>query len=239
MLKTENRLEELMSTGRIMIENALADEEILKLMNQYGYDRMKVREGMALYEEAALLFNEQKIVYDRQLEAMEDMHQAWAESDTCYKKAMKAAQTALMDNSNAETLLMIRGERKNSLSGWLEQAGIFYSTLLSDLDLRKSMEEYGYTAVKLTREMALVARVMEKAYIQTRESGKAQEITERRDMKLNDLDRWISGFKSIANIALEEKPAKLETLGLITKKPNLSPGFIPLEEPPAIIISAN
>jgi hypothetical protein len=238
MSRTNSKLEDFILTSRIMIENAHSDGEIRDKLYEYGYDEKKLLEARALHREVLVLFNEQKKEYSGQMDATEEMYQAWEEANKYYMKALKVARIAFQDNVKANAALMTGGERKKSLSGWLEQAGTFYSNLLSDLDFRKTMEQFGYTSLKLTREMALIAKVMEKAYVQTRVSGKAQEATEKRDIKLNELDKWVSNFRVIAKVALEECPQKLEILGILDRRSKMKSNMVQLEEPPVITVNA-
>jgi len=42
--------------------------------------------------------------------------------------------------------------------------------------------------------------------VQEKEKGEAQDATEKRDARLDKMDRWMADFKQIAQIALEDNP---------------------------------
>ena len=130
-------------------------------------------------------------------------------------KTVKIARVALQDNVRAQNTLMIANQRKQNLSGWLEQANAFYSNLLDDEALIAEMTPYGYDAVKLRSEFDLVESVQQKNAKHKKETGGAQEATDSRDKKMDELDKWLSNFRSIVKVAFDETPQKLERLGIM------------------------
>jgi hypothetical protein len=50
---------------------------------------------------------------------------------------------------------------------------------------------------------------------QDRERGEAQEATQVRDAKMDELDQWTADYKAIAQVALSDSPQQLEQLGWI------------------------
>ena len=76
---------------------------------------------------------------------------------------------------------------------------------------------YGYSKEKLEQESALVSQVVAKHLEQKKEIGEAQEATEVRDKTLDKLAQWISDFRAVAKVALEENPQQLEKLGILAR----------------------
>jgi anion-transporting ArsA/GET3 family ATPase len=112
---------------------------------------------------------------------------------------------------------MLFGDRKRSLSGWLEQARAFYTNLLGDSGFLTALSAYGYTQAKLEQEAALVEQVIAKHMAQKKEMGEAQEATAMRDKALDNLAKWISDFRAVVKVALEEDPQQLEKLGILAR----------------------
>lgn len=77
--------------------------------------------------------------------------------------------------------------------------------------------EYGYTPEKLKEEAALIEQVTAKNLIQKKEMGEAQEATQNRDKKLDDLATRISGLRAVAKVALDDNPQMLEKLGILAR----------------------
>ncbi|MGL1889802.1 MAG: hypothetical protein OCD76_25030, partial [Reichenbachiella sp.] len=51
-----------------------------------------------------------------------------------------------------------------------------------------------------------------------KETGETQEATLVRDETVDALQEWYGDFRSVAKIALEEKPQMLEALGVVVKR---------------------
>ena len=213
----KSRLDDFMLSSQLLIENALSDIEIKTALSSFGYDDNKLMTGKRLYEEVVNLHNKQKKEYGEQIEATNDLNKSWEEIDKIYMKTLKIARVALQNNTKANTSMMINGVRKKSLSGWLEQANAFYSNIIDDKELINEMVQFGYSAEKFNFEYNLVKGLYEKNLKQKKEMGEAQEATEMRDKKIDELDKWIAEFKVIVKIALEDKRQKLEKLGIVAK----------------------
>lgn len=130
-------------------------------------------------------------------------------------KALKVARIAYGDYPKAVTALRLYGPRKQSLAGWLEQAGTFYSNLAADSALAGSLARYGYDAARLAEGAALVEAVKARSQEKTIGSGTVQASTAERDRRLRDLDAYVSELRTIARVAFYEEPQELEKLGVL------------------------
>ena len=213
MAKPKRSIDERLLAAQVAIDNTLGDADVLAALNVFGYDEARLNAGKALYEEALALVNQQKAEYGDQFEATAAVRAAWEEADAAYRRTLKVARVALKGSQKARAAMMLSGTRKQSLSGWLEQATAFYTNLVGDADLMAAMGNFGYDQAKLQTEGALVQVVVEANLAQEKEKGEAQDATKQRDAKLDELDVWMADFKAIAQVALEENPQWLEKLG--------------------------
>lgn len=213
MAKKNRTIDERLLDAQVAIDNALGDSGILNALTVYGYNSAKINAGKALLTSALELVNKQKAEYGEQYEASEKVQKAWDEADKEYMKTVKVARIALKDDVKAQTSLMLSGKRKATLSGWIEQADAFYSNLTKDTALMNKMSAFGYSTAKLNTEYALVKKVKDANLEHEKEKGDAQDATQKRDIKIEELDAWMSDFKGIAYVALDENPQWLEKLG--------------------------
>ena len=213
MARPKRSIDERLLAAQVAIDNALGDADVLAALNVFGYDEARLNAGKGLYEEALALVNQQKAEYGDQFEATAVVQAAWEEGDAAYMRALKVARVALKGNQKARAALMLGGARKQSLSGWLEQVAAFYTNLLGDADLMAEMGNFGYDQARLEAEQALIQAVLDANLVQEKEKGEAQEATQQRDAKLDEMDEWMADFKVIALVALEENPQWLEKLG--------------------------
>jgi hypothetical protein len=191
---------------QVIIDSLLQDADILAAL---GYDEDRIEAGRTLYEESATLASQLKAEYSNQFQASEALRVAWDEADAAYVGALDLARVAFKGNPRALAVLRMGGERQQDLSGWLEQAGVFYANLRGDAGLMAAMREAGYDRDKLETGQALVAAVARANQALGEIKGEPLEVIERLDANLDELDSWMVGLKG----ALEHHPQWLEKLG--------------------------
>lgn len=217
MARNNEKLNEWILSSQVMIENSLSDDEIKKCLSSFGYSESKLLEGKKLYEETLDLINKQKKEYGEQFEASEELQKAWDKANQTYIRSLKVSRVAFQNNIKAQSSMMLNGSRKPSISGWLEQATAFYSNLSNDEGMILEMSKFGYDKKKIDDEYTQVNDVIQKNLKQKKETGEAQEATELRDRKIDELDRWVQDYRAIVKIALEGNPQKLEKLGILAR----------------------
>ncbi|MGD8779381.1 MAG: hypothetical protein PVH88_10535 [Ignavibacteria bacterium] len=210
-------IKQIISESDVLINNALSDEAISTELALFGYDETKLNEGKALLDEVIELNRKQKEEYGEQFEATEDVKSKFAVAYKAYMKAVKLARIALKGNAKAPAALLLTGKREESISGFIEQAGIFYGTMLKETEFQSEMLKYGYTIEKLEAEKLLVDDLTEANRKQEKEKGEAQSATMERNLKINELLEWTGDLREVAKIALEENEQWLEKLGILAR----------------------
>lgn len=197
------------------IANSMDVPEILAAVAVYGYDATKLGEGKALQENTEMLQTKQKKEYGEQYEATDAMRLAKAITNKTYMKHVKLARIGLKDERGLWQSLQLNGRRKESFSGWLDQASAYYANALNTPEVLTAMEKYNITAEKLTANQTLLIDVEKKRNAQLKETGEAQTATKARDKALDAMQDWISDYIEVARIALEEEPQYLEMLDIV------------------------
>jgi len=152
MAKPKRSIDERLLAAQVAIDNALGDADIQAALAVFGYDAAKLSAGRTLYEDALALVNAQKAEYGGQYEASAAVRAAWDAADVAYSASLKVARVALQDDPKAHAALMLGGTRKQSLSGWIEQATAFYTNLLGDAtEFRRVPGGAAVTLSKATR----------------------------------------------------------------------------------------
>ena len=212
--KRRQSIEDRLLAAQVAIDNSLNLPGVSKELSQYGYDKKKIELGKGLYNHAVKVVTRQKAEYGDQFEATKVLKQAWDVSDDAYMSSLKVSRVAFRRNKKAASALRLTGLRKVTLSGWISEATLFYTNLLADPALLKVMGAFGYTKAKLTEEKKLVDKVVALNAKQEKEKGEAQSVTKRRERSMDRLDAWMSDFRAIARVALEDKPQWLEKIGI-------------------------
>ena len=106
-------------------------------------------------------------------------------------------------------------ERKPQVfNPWYEQARHFYTALLADTEAQAQLARYRVTLEGLQAAQAQVESTFALKTAQEKEKGEAQESTQQRDAAIEALEEWLSDFKVVAKIALEDTPQLLEVMKL-------------------------
>lgn len=217
MANLKNRIDQFLLAAQVMIENAITDPDVKTALAAYGYSEETLATGKTLYNEAIALQNTRKKEYGDQIAATSKLYDIWETANRQYMKTLKIARVAFQELPKADKAVMLFGKRKERLSGWLEQAQAFYANILSDADLMNALFQYGYSLEKLKQESDFLNLVVTKNQQQKKEMGEAQAATAAREKKIDDLAKWISNFKAVAKVALEDNPQQLEKLGILAR----------------------
>ena len=215
MTRPVKSIDQRLLEAQVAIDNSLNNPVILDAVTLFGYDEARLKAARALYDETMALVAAQKLEYGEQYEATAVVQAAWDTADLAYKRALKISRIVFKGNEKARNALRLSGTRKQTLSGWLEEATVFYTNLLATPDFIAAMTPYSYDQTKLEAEAALVVAVANANAAQDKERGEAQEATKARDAKLDELDQWLADYKAIAQVALDESPQRLEQLGWV------------------------
>jgi hypothetical protein len=206
---------EFLQGAKTLIENADGTPSIAQALGGYGYDAARLEEGRRLWAEADAAVKKQALDSGGKSGSVADQGKAWEKANAAYAKALKVARVAFGEDPKAIAALKLYGPRKQSLAGWLEQAGTFYANLASDSGLALRLARFGYDAAKLAAESARVEAVREKSQAKAQGTGTAQASTASRDKKLRELDVYVSELRTIARVAFYEEPQELEKLGVM------------------------
>ncbi|PKL09712.1 MAG: hypothetical protein CVV51_02405 [Spirochaetae bacterium HGW-Spirochaetae-7] len=199
--------------ARTLVENAAGLPEMSSVLSGYGYTEARFKEGLDLVDAADSLSKRTSLEYGEKMEASAEFSGAWATANVVYSKTLKLARIALGDDPKGVAALRLMGTRKQSFSGWYDQAGTFYENMLGDKRFTDGLAVFGYTKDRLRDEKKVVDDVMKKYTTHAYESGSAQASTAERDRKLKELDSWVSDLRGVCEVAFYDTPDELEKLG--------------------------
>lgn len=220
-------LDELIPAGKMAIANALSNKFILDYLADFNYTTSRLTEGQALLLRAEQLIAAQVGGLGDQKNATEVKDEAWAAADKVYMRLLKAARLVI-HKSGDRTTLGLDGERDQSYLGWLGQCKQFYTQALSRPDLLDQLDDLNVTPAKLQAGLALVTALEAARETQQNQIGLKQNSTETRDSVLADVRAWLSKYLAVAELALEDEPQLLESLGVLVRSRSTHPA-----QPPA------
>ena len=209
--------DEILFQAGVRINNSLSDPKVLNAVSPFGYTEVKFNEGETLLSEATTLVETQKREYgelDAAQTAFEDERKA---AHGNYMDMLAICKIAFKNDVRAISTLDLTGRRASTISGWLKQTTGFYRAILANDDWKAVLAGFGQTEEKLNAELAAVQGVATASETKKKEMGDAQNATQERDMKLEELIEWVNDYEVIARIALADKPQLLEKLGIVVK----------------------
>ena len=209
--------EEILHQAGLRINNSLGDDEIKNAVAGMGYTEEKFNEGDNLLKDSQTLYQIQLKEYGDVDAAQDKLKTSRKEVYGSYITMLTIARIAFKNDVQAISTLELNGSRATTLSGWLSQARNFYNSLLNNEEWKTVMAGYGQTDEKLTEALDNVNGVAQAAENVKKEMGDAQNATQKRDMKFEELTDWLSDYDQIAEIALADKPQLLEKIGIVVK----------------------
>ena len=210
-------IDEFLTNAQVAIANAQANTEIQESLAAFGYTPEIVQTGKLLYDRAAATVQQQKAEYGDQIGATAALEEAWAQAKKDYNLLVQVARVAFKNDPGVATKLALNGRRKESFSGWLEQANVFYDNAIANPDTIAALSNFGITQEKLQAGKTQVEELAALNAAQEKEKGEAQQATKTRDEALDALDDWLEDFLAIAEVALADKPQLLEALGVLVR----------------------
>lgn len=214
-MRRSESIDEFLTRARVAIDNGLGSTQIQAALSLYGYTAEKIQEGKVMCDTAVATVQQRQAEYGDQIAATETLNQTLATAKTTYIPFVQVARIAFKKDPGMATQLALNGKRKQSLSGWLEQAKVFYSNTLGSPAAVAKLAEFGITEEKLQSGQAEVVAVEAANSAQETEKGEAQQATKVRDEAIDVLDDWLDDYLGIAEVALAESPQLLEGLGIV------------------------
>ena len=198
----------------MVLTNAREHPEIAAALDAFGYDAATLQAGQALLDTARDLYDAQIKEYGEQHAATQAFLDASGRADKAYAAHRRLAKIAFKGDAQRQTDLHLNDRKPRPFNSWYQQARHFYTALLADTEAQTQLARYKVTLEALQTALSDVEQAFTLKSSQEQEKGEAQEATQQRDAAIDALDEWLSDFKVVARIALEDTPQLLEALNL-------------------------
>jgi len=207
---------ELLEQRRVLIFNS-SKPEIATLLQSYGIDSTHLENGVNLYNSVITATENQRREQQEQGLAYDNLYVSKNDFATRYKKTFKIAKMASRTDANLQDRLKVNAPVERAIESWILQAIDFYNRLNNEPDFITVLNKYGITSETLSQEKQIAENLRILRNEAMSEKGQAQEATRVRDVELEKLDDYCYELKTIAKIALENKPQLLEELGILVR----------------------
>ena len=207
-------LSDFFTEATVQLTNAQEHTDIAAALDAFGYDAATLQEGQALLDAARNLYDAQIKEYGEQHAATQAFAEASQQADKAYAAHRRLAKIAFKNDAQRKTDLHLSEIKPRAFNPWHEQARHFYAALLADTEAQSQLARYKVTLEAIQAAQAKVEQAFTLKTSQEQEKGEAQEATQKRDAAIAALDEWLSDFKVVARIALEDTPQLLEALNI-------------------------
>jgi hypothetical protein len=215
---TKTSIEQRLAIANIALSNALGDRSLAAALAAYGYTAERLRQGVALHENALALYQRQKVEYGDLRTTNDAYTAALAQAQETYIRYVKVARIALDGEHGALQKLSLTGVRKRPHAGRLAQTQQFYANALSDPVILGRLAVFGITQAVLEAGQHQVEAVVAGNAARRRHQGAARDATRARGVAMAALDAWMRDFIQIARVALRDRPQFLGKLGVATAR---------------------
>ena len=218
MNKSKLTISDFLHQCNLRMMGAMNDETILPSLSGLGYNAERLNAGKILLEEVIVL-NQKFMKENAELAQAYDLrNKEREEADSLYIKYFTLAKIAFAHDSAAFVALHLNARTTPSLNGWLSQTKNFYTLLLQNQKWTDSLQAFNVSRQDLEAGLKEVLDVETAASVILKEKGEAQDAVDKRDAKLDELNRWINDFEAVARLALAASPQQLEKLGIVVKR---------------------
>jgi len=207
---------ELLEQRRVLIFNS-RKPEIATLLQSYGIDSTHLENGVNLYNSVITATENQRREQQEEGLAYDNLYVSKDDFATRYKKTLKISRMASRSDANLQNRLKVNAPAERTIEGWILQVVDFYNRLNNEPDFITVLNKYGITSETLSQEKQIAENLRLLRNEAMSEKGQAQEATRVRDVEIEKLDDYCYELKTIAKIALENKPQLLEELGILVR----------------------
>lgn len=205
-------VDELIFATNNVLNNA-NHPEIEPTFTKRGYTAAVIDDAKLQVKNLQELDQNQKKEYAEQYEATETYNKDWAEVKVIYAEHVEIGRIVFKNDLKNYMQLGLQGDRKNSFSGFMQQAKLYYNNALESQEIMDGLKTKGISKKELEDTLALIEQVEKEKFKQKKETGEAQQATKMRDAAFDDLNEWYFDLKRIATKAFLSKPALLKILG--------------------------
>ena len=216
-MKTRRDIIKLVSKSRIALTNARNEADLQAVLQPFGYDPVRLDEGLALVEAVQEEVYGRESQYAERSMATDTLQGQEAAVRAAYVRHVKLARVAFEPETPGYTRLTLAGRRSRNRAAWMAQARQFYDTLLDDAALLQTTSAYTLDQQTAEATRAALDAVEAAQLKQVKETSKARQATRRRDEAVAALRRYMKDFRRIAKIATEPHPQLREKMGMVER----------------------
>lgn len=155
-------------------------------------------------------YQEERVAFDRFYTEKDEVENRFSETRTLVKALSKK-------DKNLQSRLKFTYLGSLSMEDWIRTGIDFYNSLLREPEFLTVLANFNVTVDQLNAEKLALENLAVLRNRALEEEGQAQEATRLRNEKLKELEEYCDLLKTVASLALANRPQLMESLGVLVR----------------------
>jgi hypothetical protein len=199
-----------------VIAIAWKNEIIRNVLNGYNFNEERFKQARELRERADQLTIDRNRKKSEKLVATKLLKDVSKKAKKVFIEFLQLARLVFKDDPWAVRVLGLKGRRKQTIAGWLDEAKQFYTNTVNETKILDQFSSFGITRERLEAGKAVLVEVEEAAANQERKKGDLLQATRDLGRAIKELEQTAGIIKRLAGFGLRGGPNEqlLEGLGI-------------------------
>ncbi|MCP5053780.1 MAG: hypothetical protein GY940_41825 [bacterium] len=205
-------IEKQLSDADIAISNGIEDLFIRSVLESFEYKMERMSEGKRLVEAARTFYQRHLEGKYRQAKAWEELENLWGEGLVEYRRFRAIAKQALRGKSDLLKSLALGSQTKKTLSGFLDQARVFYANALENKAILDALARFGVKPKDLKAAAKGIKKTEDAEAHHKRQKAATHLAIKKRDQAVFEVKEWMTPYWNICRLGLAGHPEQLGKL---------------------------
>ncbi len=198
---------------RLVFVNLSEVADIQAEMAEYGYDETVINEGKNLYEKAQALYEKRQTESTEEKQAYDKFAEVFEQLQEQYRKDRKKAKVALLKHTEFYEPFHLKKRVPQAYLKFIQEAKVFYEQMQNNAEAKPLLARFKLNEELATAQLTAIEKVTEFRASYEKEKGESQQATKDKNKAFEDIAEWIRDFYTVAEIAFEDHPQLLESIG--------------------------
>lgn len=218
MKKSYLNNEQTIEQNNTALQNAKAQSIIAKEMASMGYTAEELDKGIKMNNSTLKALQQKDQESDEAKLAAKQYTDIKKNLNDTYMEHRRKGKMIFRRDEEAQITLRLVGSVPDTHAKWVAAMQKFYTNALTNNKIKTRLAKFRVDAKELNHARAEIDNMEQARLNYLRELGESQEATRIKDEAMDDLSVWMEDFYIAAEIALENKPQLLESLGITVKR---------------------
>ncbi|MCP5048169.1 MAG: hypothetical protein GY940_13440 [bacterium] len=205
-------IEKQLSDAGIAISNGTEDLFIRTALEPYEYTMDRMLAGMRLVEKARTFYHRHLEEKYQQAKAWEELENLWDQGLIDFRRFRAIAKQALRGKSDLWKSLALGTQTKKTISGFLDQARIFYTNALGNKAILDALAGFGVKPGDLKAAAKGIEKIEKAQANHKRKKAATHLAVKKRDQAVFKVKEWMIPYWNICRLALAGHPEQLGKL---------------------------